>query len=121
MVARRAIVRAIASGSSRDEFGKISRVSLRRRRASLAPGAGRERFLDLIVHKIERLREGCVYIQIGRIQQDGIICLAQGSGLTCAIAVVAYEKLRLDGCDIGQSGAGCRVALELQPAAERAD
>src|SRR5438552_14789279 len=84
-----------------------------------APGAGRERFLDPVVHEIERLREGGLYIQIGGVEQDGILGLAERRGLARAVALVARQKLRLDLLDIHR---GCGIVavfgliFQLEPA-----
>ncbi len=94
-------------------------ISLRRRRASLAPGAGREGCLHFAVDQSEGLREGGFYIQIRGIQQDGVLRLAQRRDGARAVALVAREQIRLDHLRYRAAvGLGCdRVAASVRASA----
>src|SRR5215471_1070349 len=94
-------------------FDNFRGLLARRRRASLAPLAGRERFLHFVIHQSEGRRERGVYTQIGRVQQGGINRLNERGNRAVFIGCIADIEFRQDILLI----AGDPQSLKLKPAA----
>jgi hypothetical protein len=62
--------------------------------------ASREGCLHFVFDQSERLREGGFYIQIGRIQQDGVLSLPEWSNGAGPVPMISRDQVCLDGFDV---------------------